>query len=149
MAAVSGVAYAPGMLRECCTGRSMRPALTIGLAASTLSLLACVSLSGLEAAHYREVLSFSEKIQGLDRKKTNIAVGLFQSALYLLSSAERSGRITPDKTAALLLDFVRAMFVHTMDQPPSPSDRAAYRSPARSMAATASAPAGSSCHPYR
>jgi Tfp pilus assembly protein PilF len=66
-------------------------------------------LKALDAAHYREVLGFGEKIPALDRKKANIAAGVFQSALYLLSAAECSGRIAPAKTGALLLDFIRAM----------------------------------------
>jgi tetratricopeptide (TPR) repeat protein len=75
-------------------------------------------LTALNADHFREVLSFSEKIQGLDRRKTNIAVGLFQSVLYLLSAAEKSGRITPEKAAAQLFEFARAM-----NQAQSPSQR--------------------------
>ena len=38
-------------------------------------------LTALDADDFREVLSFSEKIHGLDSRKTNIAVGLFQSVL--------------------------------------------------------------------
>jgi tetratricopeptide (TPR) repeat protein len=74
-------------------------------------------LTALGAAEYREVFQFTEKFSSLDRKKANIALGLFQSALYLLTDAERSGKIAPERTAALLLDFARAM-----NQGQSPSE---------------------------
>ena len=66
-------------------------------------------LTALDADDFREVLSFSEKIHGLDSRKTNIAVGLFQSVLYLLSAGEKSRRLTPEKAAAQLFEFARAM----------------------------------------
>ncbi len=66
-------------------------------------------LTALGAAQYREVLSFGEKVRSLDRQKSDIAVGLLESVLYLLSAAERSGRVAPPKCAALLQEFASSM----------------------------------------
>ncbi len=66
-------------------------------------------LTALGAAQFREVLSFGQKVRTLDRQKSAIAVGLLQSVLYLLSVAERSGRIAPSKSAALLQEFAGSM----------------------------------------
>ena len=66
-------------------------------------------LRGLEAANYREIFSFAEKVPPLEWKRANLASGLFQSMLYLYAAAEDSRRLEPAKAAALLLSFSRAM----------------------------------------
>jgi hypothetical protein len=66
-------------------------------------------LRGLEAANYREIFSFAEKMPPLEWKRANLASGLFQSMLYLYGAAEDSRRLEPAKAAALLLSFSRAM----------------------------------------
>jgi len=66
-------------------------------------------LRGLEAANYREIFSFAEKVRPLEWKRANLASGLFQSMLYLYAAAEDSRRLEPAKAAALLLSFCRAM----------------------------------------
>ncbi len=73
-------------------------------------------LSGLDTDHYRGVLRMDEQIQALDRGNGNTAAGLLHSVLYLLSATERSGRIAPDRTAALLSDFAGGL-----SQNPSPA----------------------------
>jgi tetratricopeptide (TPR) repeat protein len=66
-------------------------------------------LRGLEAANYREIFSFAEKVRPLEWKRANLAAGLFQSLLYLYAAAEDSRRLEPAKAAALLLSFCKAM----------------------------------------
>jgi hypothetical protein len=66
-------------------------------------------LRGLEAANYREIFSFAEKVRPLEWKRANLASGLFQSMLYLYAAAEDSRRLEPAKAAALLLSFCKAM----------------------------------------
>ena len=67
-------------------------------------------LTGSEAAHFREVLSFSEKIPGTrpeagERSRRPASV----RSVPFCRLAERNGRISPPHTASLLLDFARAM----------------------------------------
>jgi hypothetical protein len=66
-------------------------------------------LPGLDAANYREIFTFAEKVRPLDWKQANLAAGLFQSMLYLYAAAEDSRRLEPAKAAALLLSFSKAM----------------------------------------
>ena len=66
-------------------------------------------LRGLEAANYREIFSFAEKVHALEWKRANLAAGLFQSMLYLYAAAESSRRMDPARVAALLLAFSKAM----------------------------------------
>ena len=42
-------------------------------------------------------------------REANQASGLLHSMLYLYAAAQRSGRLTPDRAAALLLDYVKGM----------------------------------------
>jgi len=66
-------------------------------------------LTALDAAQYRDVLRLDEKIHDLDRIKGNVAAGMFQSALYMISAAEKSDRIAPPAAAILLANFAVAM----------------------------------------
>jgi tetratricopeptide (TPR) repeat protein len=66
-------------------------------------------LRGLEAANYREIFSFAEKVRTLEWKRANLAAGLFQCMLYLFAAAEDSRRLDPAKAAALLLAYCKAM----------------------------------------
>jgi hypothetical protein len=66
-------------------------------------------LRGLEAANYREIFGFAEKVHVLEWKRANLAAGLFQSVLYLTAAAEDSHRLDSAKSAALLLGYAKAM----------------------------------------
>ena len=98
-------------------------------------------LRGLEAANYREIFSFAEKVRVLEWKRANLAAGLLQSMLYLYAAAEDSRRLEPARTAALLLGFCKAM---NQSQTPGEWARASLDALAAYMPAVGAAPGSAS-----
>ena len=98
-------------------------------------------LRGLEAANYREIFSFAEKVRVLEWKRANLAAGLFQSMLYLYAAAEDSRRLDPARVAALLLVFSRAM---NQSQAPGEWAKASLDALAAYMPAVGAAPGSAS-----
>ncbi|HXB75082.1 MAG TPA: hypothetical protein VNY05_43015 [Candidatus Acidoferrales bacterium] len=98
-------------------------------------------LRGLEAANFREIFGFAEKVRPLDWKRANLAAGLFQSVLYLFAAAEDSHRLDPARAAALLLSFSKAM---NQAQSPGEWAKASLDALAAYMPAVGAAPGSTS-----
>ncbi len=78
--------------------------------ASTQGLFGYFSrLSALEGDHFREIFRLTGRIKTQDFREANQAAGLLHSMFYLYAAAQSSGRLPADRTAGLLLDYVKAM----------------------------------------